>query len=121
MSGTDCVVFCTLKLKIIYFGDRNEIFSQIMKEAERKTIELFEQEIIEALIPTDLLPSLRCLTQADRDEITSHERLCGDIRAAKTLLKCLKRLPFAFGEFLNALETKGLSYLAEKLMQGRGT
>lgn len=93
-----------------------------MEIEHQRAIDCFAPDLVNNIIPVDLLPSLSlCLTQDDREKICCDERNQGYRRATQTLLTILKKRPRAFREFINALNTHGLSYLATKLSSKEGT
>lgn len=93
-----------------------------MEIQHKELLDYFAPDLVENIIPGDLLPSLYCcLTKQDCEKISCDERNLGYIRAAQTLLGILKKRPHGFYEFIKALKRHGLSYLADKLASTEGT
>ena len=92
-----------------------------MEVEQKEIINSLAEDLVDALTPVDLLPSLtRCLTAEDREKIACDERNDGYRRATQTLLDRLKKRRFAFEDFINALKKHGFSYLAERLILMQG-
>ena len=86
-----------------------------MNREQRNLIERFGPQIIEDVIPVDMLPYLLCLTHGDKEVIAHEETRFGPMRAAQELLSRLRRRPDGFEQFLQALNATGCAHLADLL------
>lgn len=86
-----------------------------MNREQRNLIERFGPQIIEDVIPVDMLPYLLCLTHSDKEVIAHEETRFGPMRAAQELLSRLRRRPDGFEQFIQALIATGCAHLAHLL------
>lgn len=82
---------------------------------ERDLINRYFIELVNDVIPVDMLPYLSCLTPVDKERIKCEETNQGPIRAAQELLDRLVRRPNAFQDLIRALRETGCGHLAELL------
>ena len=87
-----------------------------MDREERNLIDQYSPQLVEDIIPVDMLPYLGCLTQPDREIIRSEERNQGPMRAAIELLSRIQRRSAGFRELVHALRVTGCGHLAELLV-----
>ncbi len=86
-----------------------------MTPEQRDIIRVNEPALVSDIIPTDLLSWFLCLTDDDKEVITSDERNNGPTKAARTLFDRLKRRSNAFEQLVRALRENNLKHLAELL------
>jgi len=97
---------------LLAYNKRIPIFCN-MNRAERELIDHYSPQIVQDVIPVDMLPYLPCLTQSDKERITCEETQNGPIRATLELLSRIRRRTGGFREFLNALRASGCGHLAD--------
>lgn len=86
-----------------------------MEMVERDLINRYFMELVNNVIPVDMLPYLSCLTPADKERIKCEERNYGPIQAAQELLDRLVRRRDAFQDLIRALRHTGCGHLVELL------
>ena len=86
-----------------------------MDSQQRALIYRYLSDLVDDVIPVDMLPYLSCLTSNDREEIKCEETNHGPMRATQKLVERLVRRPNAFQEFIGALRETGCQHLAELL------
>lgn len=86
-----------------------------MDRQQRALIYRYFSELVDDVIPVDMLPYLSCLTSRDKDAIKCEETNHGPMRATQILVDRLVRRPNAFQEFIRALRETGCGHLAELL------
>ena len=86
-----------------------------MNREQRNLIDQFCPQIIQDVIPVDMLPYLLCLTHSDKEAIAHEETRFGPMRAAQELLSRLRRRPDGFEQFIQALTATGCAHLADLL------
>lgn len=86
-----------------------------MERQHRQLISRYLPDLVDDVIPVDMLPYLSCLTSNDREEIKCEETNHGPMRATQKLVERLVRRPNAFHEFIRALRVTGCEHLAELL------
>ena len=86
-----------------------------MEREQKELIKQYLPELVDDVIPVDMLPYLSCLTSNDKEKIKCEETNHGPIRATQELVVRLVRRPNAFQEFIRALRETGCGHLAELL------
>lgn len=86
-----------------------------MDREERDLISENITQLVEDVIPIDMLPYLPCLTKSDKEKIKCEETNHGSMRAAQELIDRLVRRRNSFREFITALCETGCRHLAEQL------
>lgn len=89
-----------------------------MTPEERDTIRQNERDLVQDIIPTDLLHYLPCLTYEDREVIMAEERQRGPTSAARIFLDRLRRRSNSYVQFVRALRDNKLYHLASLLDPG---
>ena len=88
-----------------------------MEREERDLINQYKVDLVDDVIPVDMLPYLSCLTSYDKERIKCEETNNGPRRAAQELLDRLVRRRNGFQEFIRALRETGCEHLANSLLQ----
>ncbi|CAH3037473.1 unnamed protein product [Pocillopora meandrina] len=86
-----------------------------MDREERDLISENITQLVEDVIPVDMLPYLPCLTKSDKEKIKCEETNHGSMRAAQELIDRLVRRRNSFRQFIEALCETGCRHLAEQL------
>ena len=86
-----------------------------MEREQKELIKRHLSDLVDDVIPVDMLPYLSCLTSNDKEEIICEEANRGPMRATQKLVERLVRRPNAFQEFIRALRETGCEHLAELL------
>ena len=86
-----------------------------MDREEIQLIDKFFSDLVNDVIPVDMLPYLPCLTQNDKEKIRCEEANHGPMRATQELLNLLVRRRNAFHELVQALRRTRLEHLADLL------
>lgn len=86
-----------------------------MDRGERDLISENITQLVEDVIPVDMLPYLPCLTKSDKEKIKCEETNHGSMRAAQELIDRLVRRRNSFRQFIEALCETGCRHLAEQL------
>ncbi|KAL9989311.1 hypothetical protein ACROYT_G003847 [Oculina patagonica] len=86
-----------------------------MEREGRDLIIQYSPELVNDVIPVDMLPYLSCLTSSDKERIKCEEANHGPRRAAQELLCRIVRRPNSFQEFIRALRETGCGHLADLL------
>lgn len=87
-----------------------------MEIEEKELINRYFPELVDDVIPVDMLPYLSCLTSNDKERIKCDETNHGPIRATQELLFRLVRRRNGFQEFIRALRATGCGHLADLLL-----
>ena len=86
-----------------------------MEREQKELIYRHLSDLVDDVIPVDMLPYLPCLTSNDKEVIKCEETNHGPMRATQILVGRLVRRPNAFQEFIRALRETGCEHLAELL------
>lgn len=86
-----------------------------MDREERDLISENITQLVEDVIPIDMLPYLPCLTKSDKEKIKCEETNHGSMRAAQELIDRLVRRRNSFRELITALCETGCRHLAVQL------
>lgn len=86
-----------------------------MNREERNIIDRYNPQLVDDIIPVDMLPYLPCLAPCDKEKIKCEETNYGARRATMELLSRLRRRHDSFPEFIFALRATGCGHLAELL------
>lgn len=87
-----------------------------MDREDKSLIDQCLPQLVQDIIPVDMLPYLPCLTQTDKEGIKSEEVNKGPYRAAIFLLDRIRRRTNGFQELVDALRWTGCGHLADLLV-----